>query len=116
MLDAWRLPGYARSHAKLSEGNRMRRISRPHPFVPRKLIGAMLLACASMICRTQGAGAAELKPAVQRPIAAEVILTYRGAERQKLLEQGAKKEGKIVWFATLNPETRDRIAAAFKLK
>jgi len=95
----------------------MTTISRAHPFVPRKLIGAMLLACASMVCRTPGAaGAAELKPAVQRPIAAEMILTYRGAERQKLLEQGAKKEGKIVWFATLNPETRDRIAAAFKLK
>ncbi len=94
----------------------MMKTSRARSFLPRALIGAMLSVCASMVFRTPGATAAESKPAAQRPIAAEIILTYSGAERQKLLEEGARKEGKIVWFATLNPETRDQIAAAFKLK
>jgi iron(III) transport system substrate-binding protein len=95
----------------------MTKIGRARPFVPRALIGAVLSVCASMVLRTPGAeAAAELKPVVQKPIPAEMILTYSGAERQTLLEEGARKEGKVVWLATLNPETRDRITAAFKLK
>src|SRR5918992_1728103 len=48
----------------------------------------------------------------RRAAAVEAILSYAGPNRQEFLEAGARKEGRIVWFATLNPDTRDRIAAA----
>lgn len=53
--------------------------------------------------------------AVRGASAADVLL-HNGPDRQAVLERGAAQEGKIVWFATLNPDTRDRIAAAFKQK
>jgi iron(III) transport system substrate-binding protein len=52
-------------------------------------------------------------PAPRAAQAADVLL-FDGPNRQDVLEGGARKEGKLVWIATLNPETRDHIAAAFK--
>ena len=32
------------------------------------------------------------------------ISNYKGADRQKMLEEGAKKEGEVSWYATFNVE------------
>ncbi|MGH7773003.1 MAG: hypothetical protein ACREQA_12315 [Candidatus Binatia bacterium] len=32
---------------------------------------------------------------------AEQIALLKGADRQKVLEQGARKEGKLLWYSTL---------------
>jgi ABC-type Fe3+ transport system substrate-binding protein len=50
---------------------------------------ALLIVCAGFAASQAGAATVE-----------EVAL-LKGAERQKILEQGAKKEGKLVWYSTL---------------
>jgi len=48
---------------------------------------------------------------------AEDIFTYTGADRQQKLEDGAKKEGKILWYTTMILDQRARpLATAFRKK
>lgn len=58
-----------------------------------------------------GSGASAGAPSTVAQIAA-----YNGADRQKVLEDGAKKEGKVVWYTSLAGAAIDRLAAAFKAK
>ncbi|MDE3102399.1 MAG: extracellular solute-binding protein [Chloroflexota bacterium] len=44
------------------------------------------------------------------------LAAYQGADRQQVLEAGAKKEGKVVWYTSLAGAAIDRLAAAFKKK
>lgn len=44
------------------------------------------------------------------------IATYTGADRQKILLEGAKKEGKLVWYTTLATAQNKLIASAFEAK
>lgn len=56
----------------------------------------------------------------ERPAAAltpEEVFTYSGADRQKVLEEGAKKEGAILWYTTMILDQRARpIANVFMKK
>jgi iron(III) transport system substrate-binding protein len=58
-----------------------------------------------------GAGATQAAPATVADLAA-----YQGADRQQILEAGAKKEGKLVWYTSLAGAAIDRLADAFKKK
>ncbi len=44
------------------------------------------------------------------------LATYSGPDRQKILEEGAKKEGKVVWYTSLTSTTYKGIVKAFKDK
>ncbi len=52
-----------------------------------------------------------------RPTTIDELATYKGADRQQILEEGAKKEGKLVWYTTLivNQAVRP-LVDAFKAK
>ena len=41
---------------------------------------------------------------------------YSGADREKILFDGAKREGKVVWYTTLATDQNKQIAAAFERK
>ena len=44
------------------------------------------------------------------------LVRYEGADRQQILEAGAKKEGKVVWYTSLAGDVIDRHAEAFQQK
>ncbi|HXV84667.1 MAG TPA: extracellular solute-binding protein, partial [Candidatus Binatia bacterium] len=44
------------------------------------------------------------------------LVTYSGPDRQKILEEGAKKEGKVVWYTSLTSTTYKGIVKAFTEK
>jgi iron(III) transport system substrate-binding protein len=50
------------------------------------------------------------------PTTAAQIAAYQGADRQKVLEDGAKNEGKLVWYTSLAGAAIDRLKAAFEKK
>ena len=62
------------------------------------------------------AGTAGATQAAAAPKTTAELATYQGADRQKILEEGAKKEGKLVWYTSLAGAAIDRHAAAFKAK
>jgi iron(III) transport system substrate-binding protein len=54
--------------------------------------------------------------AAKVPTTVAEIAGYQGADRQAILEAGAKKEGKVTWYTSLAGAAIDRLAAAFKAK
>lgn len=50
------------------------------------------------------------------PTTPEQLAAYAGADRQQLLEAGAKKEGTLTWYTTLAGPIVDELAAGFKAK
>lgn len=54
---------------------------------------AILLLCGSLALATHAAAQA-------KPTTVEAIATYQGADRQKLLEEGARKEGSLLLYTT----------------
>src|SRR5439155_24282690 len=44
------------------------------------------------------------------------ITTYQGADRQQVLEAGAKKEGTMTWYTSLAGDIVDGLANGFKQK
>lgn len=51
-----------------------------------------------------------------KPSAAADLASYSGADREKILFDGAKREGKVVWYTTLATDQNKQIAAAFEKK
>jgi iron(III) transport system substrate-binding protein len=51
-----------------------------------------------------------------RPSSAADIARYSGADRDKLLVEGAKREGKVVWYTTLAAVQNKQIATTFEAK
>src|SRR5215831_14498478 len=51
----------------------------------------------------------------KRPKTLDELVTYTGADRQQILLEGAKAEGKVVWYTSLSGVYRE-IAEAFKRK
>src|SRR6185503_9830831 len=51
-----------------------------------------------------------------KPSSAADLAAYGGADRERLLFVGAKREGKVVWYATLAAEQNKQIASAFETK
>ena len=51
-----------------------------------------------------------------RPSSAADLAAYTGTDRDRLLLEGAKREGKVVWYTTLAAEQNKQIAATFEAK
>lgn len=51
-----------------------------------------------------------------RPSSAADLAAYAGTDRDRLLLDGAKREGKVVWYTTLAAEQNKQIAANFEAK
>ena len=51
-----------------------------------------------------------------KPVAPADLASYTGADRERLLHEGAKREGKLVWYTTLAAEQNKQIANAFEKK
>lgn len=51
-----------------------------------------------------------------KPVAPAELASYTGADRERLLHEGAKREGKLVWYTTLAAEQNKQIANAFEKK
>ena len=51
-----------------------------------------------------------------KPTSAADLAAYAGADREKVLLEGAKREGKVVWYTTLAAEQNKQIANAFEAK
>jgi iron(III) transport system substrate-binding protein len=62
------------------------------------------LAAALLVAACGGPSAAPAPtaaPASGKPTTIEELARYRGSDRQQILEAGAKKEGKVLWYTTL---------------
>ena len=51
-----------------------------------------------------------------KPVSPADLAGYTGADRERLLHEGAKREGKLVWYTTLAAEQNKQIANAFEKK
>jgi len=51
-----------------------------------------------------------------KPSSAADLASYSGFDREKILFDGAKREGKVVWYTTLATDQNKQIAAAFEKK
>lgn len=51
-----------------------------------------------------------------KPSAAADLAAYTGADRERILFEGAKREGKLVWYTTLAADQNKTMAAAFEKK
>jgi iron(III) transport system substrate-binding protein len=51
-----------------------------------------------------------------KPSSAADLASYSGSDRERLLVEGAKREGKVVWYTTLAAEQNKQIANAFEAK
>ena len=51
-----------------------------------------------------------------KPSSAAELASYTGTDRERLLVDGAKREGKVVWYTTLAAEQNKQIAGAFETK
>ena len=51
-----------------------------------------------------------------KPASAAELAAYTGADREKILFEGAKREGKLVWYTTLATDQNKQIAGAFEKK
>ena len=49
-----------------------------------------------------------------KPVAPADLASFTGADRERLLHEGAKREGKLVWYTTLAAEQNKQIANAFE--
>ena len=71
------------------------------------LIGAMLVAfLVTAPARSQ----------TSKPSSPADLASYTGSDRERLLVEGAKREGKVVWYTTLAAEQNKQIANAFETK
>ena len=51
-----------------------------------------------------------------KPMSPADLAAYSGADRERLLVDGAKREGKLVWYTTFAAEQNKQIAGAFEAK
>ena len=49
-----------------------------------------------------------------KPASAADLAAYTGADRERVLFEGAKREGKVVWYTTLAADQNKQIAAVFE--
>jgi hypothetical protein len=83
-----------------------------HPGAPLRIRLTTLLASAGIIaaCSTAPAGPTAAPTSQtgettqggvpKQPTTAAENFTYTGADRQQLLEEGARREGKVLWYTT----------------
>jgi len=75
---------------------------------------SVLVASLAIACGPAAAPATPSGPT--KPMTVAELAAYQGADRQKILEEGAKKEGKLVWYTSLAGDIVDRHAKAFQQK
>ncbi len=51
-----------------------------------------------------------------KPSSPADLASYTGSDRERLLVEGAKREGKVVWYTTLAADQNKQIANAFETK
>ncbi len=51
-----------------------------------------------------------------KPSSAADLASYNGADRERLLLDGAKREGKVIWYTTLAAEQNKQVAGAFEAR
>ena len=51
-----------------------------------------------------------------KPSSLAELASYTGSDRERLLLEGAKREGKVVWYTTLAAEQNKQIASAFETR
>lgn len=51
-----------------------------------------------------------------KPVTLSELASYGGADRERLLVDGAKREGKVVWYTTLAADQNKQISNAFEAK
>jgi iron(III) transport system substrate-binding protein len=76
-------------------------------------IAAILGACSPGARSTQGPAASG---STKKPVTFEEIATYKGADRQQMLEDGAKQEGTLTWYTTIAGDVLDAEIKAFTQK
>jgi ABC-type glycerol-3-phosphate transport system substrate-binding protein len=59
---------------------------------------------------------AQLGSQPRKPATLAEIVTYNGSDREQVLYNGAKGEGKIVWYTSLAGDFYKAIARAFEAK
>lgn len=88
--------------------------------VTRALVLLLLSALALLGC---GTGAAPAAPGAAapagsapagRPTAPADLAAYQGGDRQQVLEQGARQEGKLTWYTSLAGPIVDRLLAGYR--
>ncbi|HTE85745.1 MAG TPA: extracellular solute-binding protein [Dehalococcoidia bacterium] len=76
-------------------------------------LAAMLGAC-SPAAKTSQAPASS--GAAKKPVTFAEIAAYQGADRQQMLEEGAKQEGTLTWYTTIAGDVLDAEIKAFEQK
>src|SRR3990172_11218920 len=74
---------------------------------PKHLIAGLLILCFI---------SAPAWSQTSKPSSAADLAAYTGTDRERLLLDGAKREGKVVWYTTLAAEQNKQVAGAFEAK
>jgi iron(III) transport system substrate-binding protein len=74
------------------------------------------VACGGSTGPAASAPAASAQASGAAPKTVADLAAYQGADRQQILEAGAAKEGKLVWYTSLAGAAVDRLPEAFKKK
>ncbi len=78
------------------------------------------VAAASTVAPTQPASPTQVAPTAAKPAGAPTSLAdlavYTGADRQKVLEDGARQEAGVTWYTTLSAPALDLIPQGFEKK
>ena len=89
-------------------------------IVPIAVFGILTLAaCGGSAAPASGGGAsapASGAAASGAPTTPEALAAYKGADRQQILEAGAKKEGTLTWYTSLAGPIVDELAQGFTAK
>src|SRR4051794_18498163 len=83
------------------------------------LVAALALACGGTAPAARGAasGSVPAAPAAGgKPTTVAELAGYQGADRQQVLEEGARREGKLTWYTSLTGPIIDRLLAGYQQK
>lgn len=89
------------------------------------LVGAVLGAGALTVAACTGAQPSPAKPAAEpvagkpaakQPATLAELAAYTGPDRQEILEEGARKEGALTWYTSIEAENHRPMAEAFMKK
>ena len=59
---------------------------------------------------------AAAQPATKRPSSLAELAAYSGPDRQQILEEGARQEGKLMWYTSIDAENHRPMVEAFRQK
>src|SRR5690242_8437947 len=90
-------------------------------LVNRRNIPALFVSTTILVLAACGGGAAQAPAAGSgaqngAPTTPTTLAAYDGADRQQVLEAGAKKEGTLTWYTSLAGPILDSLSNAFKAK